>query len=47
MKSQGVTELVEIGHGKVLSGMAKRIDKKLSGRAIGSAVAIEEFLKTL
>ena len=25
MKSQGVSELVEIGHGKVLSGMAKRI----------------------
>ncbi len=47
MKSQGVTELVEIGHGKVLSGMAKRIDKELSGRAIDSAEAIDEFLKIL
>ena len=47
MKSQGVSELVEIGHGKVLSSMAKRIDKELSGRAIGSAKTIEEFLKTL
>ena len=47
MKSQGVSELVEIGHGKVLSGMAKRIDKELSGRAIGSAETIENFLKTL
>ena len=47
MKSQGVSELVEIGHGKVLSGMAKRIDKELSGLAIGSAETIEEFLKTL
>ena len=47
MKSQGVSELVEIGHGKVLSGMAKRIDKELSGRAIGSAETIEKFLKTL
>lgn len=47
MKSQGVTELVEIGHGKVLSGMAKRIDKELSGRAIGTAEAIDEFLKSL
>ena len=47
MKSQGVSELVEIGHGKVLSGMAKRIDKELSGRAIDSAKTIEEFLKTL
>ncbi|MFB0992774.1 MAG: ACP S-malonyltransferase [Rhodospirillales bacterium] len=47
MKSQGVSELVEIGHGKVLSGMAKRIDKEFSGRAIGSVETIEEFLKTL
>lgn len=47
MKSQGVSELVEIGHGKVLSGMAKRIDKELNGRAIGSAETIEKFLKTL
>ena len=47
MKSQGVSELVEIVHGKVLSGMAKRIDKELSGLAIGSAETIEEFLKTL
>ena len=47
MKSQGVSELVEIGHGKVLSGMTKRIDKELSGRAIGSAETIEKFLKTL
>jgi len=47
MKSQGVSELVEIGHGKVLSGMAKRIDKELSGRAIGSPETIEKFLKTL
>ena len=47
MKSQGVSELVEIGHGKVLSGMAKRIDKEFSGRAIGSVETIEEFLKNL
>ena len=47
MKSQGVSELVEIGHGKVLSGMAKRIDKELNGRAIGSAETIGKFLKTL
>ncbi len=29
MQSQGVTELVEIGAGKVLSGLARRIDKGL------------------
>ena len=31
----GATQLVECGPGKVLSGLAKRIDKELSARAIG------------
>jgi [acyl-carrier-protein] S-malonyltransferase len=34
MAAQGVTELVELGAGKVLSGLAKRIDKGLSGAAV-------------
>jgi [acyl-carrier-protein] S-malonyltransferase len=34
MAAQGVTELVELGAGKVLSGLAKRIDKGLSGVAV-------------
>jgi [acyl-carrier-protein] S-malonyltransferase len=33
---QGVTELVEIGAGKVLSGLARRIDKRLSARAVNT-----------
>jgi [acyl-carrier-protein] S-malonyltransferase len=34
MAARGVSELVEIGAGKVLSGLAKRIDKGLSGVAV-------------
>jgi [acyl-carrier-protein] S-malonyltransferase len=36
MAAQGVTELVEIGAGKVLTGLARRIDKGLSARAVGT-----------
>lgn len=34
MAAQGVTELVELGAGKVLSGLAKRIDKGLAAVAV-------------
>ncbi|MAS44770.1 MAG: [acyl-carrier-protein] S-malonyltransferase [Rhodobacteraceae bacterium] len=34
MASQGVTELVEIGAGKVLCGLARRIDKSLGAKAV-------------
>jgi len=44
MKAQGVTELVELGAGKVLTGLTRRIDTELSGRAIGTPKNIEEFL---
>ena len=40
----GVTELVEIGSGKVLTGMAKRIDARLSGTALNTAEDIDAFL---
>lgn len=36
MAAQGVTEVWEIGAGKALSGMVKRIDKALATRAIGT-----------
>ncbi len=36
MGAQGVTEIWEIGAGKALSGMVKRIDKEISTRAIGT-----------
>lgn len=47
MKEQGVEQLVELGTGKVLSGLARRIDRKLTGLAINSPENIEAFLGTL
>lgn len=47
MKANGVDMLVELGSGKVLSSMAKRIDKDLAGTAVGSPADIEAFLKSL
>jgi [acyl-carrier-protein] S-malonyltransferase len=45
MKEQGVTTLVECGAGKVLSGLAKRIDRELAGMALNGPAEIEAFLK--
>ena len=47
MKAQGVTTLVELGSGKVLTGLAKRIDPELSGIAVNGPADIEAFAKTL
>jgi [acyl-carrier-protein] S-malonyltransferase len=47
MKEQGVHELIELGAGRVLSGLTKRIDRALAGSAIGSPAEIEAFLKTV
>ncbi len=37
MASEGVTETWEIGAGKALSGMVRRIDRALASRAVGTA----------
>lgn len=47
MKQHGVTEVIELGAGKVLSGLTKRIDGELSGRSVSSPKDIEEFAATL
>ncbi|MBC7907201.1 MAG: ACP S-malonyltransferase [Rhodospirillaceae bacterium] len=47
MKDQGVTQLVELGAGKVLGGLAKRIDKELAGVSVGTPADIETFLASL
>ena len=47
MKSQGVDQLVELGAGRVLSGLAKRIDRELATVSLGAPAEIETFLKTL
>jgi [acyl-carrier-protein] S-malonyltransferase len=41
MAGQGVTVLYEIGAGRVLTGLVRRIDERLEGRAIGTAQEIE------
>ncbi len=47
MVDQGVTQLVEVGAGKVLTGMAKRIAKEAGTAAVGTPADVEAFLKTL
>ena len=42
--ANGVTELYEIGSGKVLTGLARRIDKTVSGTAINTPADIETAL---
>jgi [acyl-carrier-protein] S-malonyltransferase len=46
-KEKGVTSLVEIGAGKVLSGLAKRIDRDLTAVSIQGPADIDAFLKTV
>ncbi|MCP4317608.1 MAG: ACP S-malonyltransferase [Hyphomicrobiales bacterium] len=41
----GVTEAVEVGAGKVLTGLARRIDRSISGRAINTPQDIENYLQ--
>jgi [acyl-carrier-protein] S-malonyltransferase len=47
MKEAGVSRLVEVGAGKVLAGLARRIDRELDAIAIGSPADVEAVLKTL
>lgn len=44
MAAAGVTELYEIGSGKVLTGLAGRIDKSLKAMAVGTPADIEAAL---
>jgi len=47
MKAQGVTHIVECGPGKVLSTLAKRIDKDLVGVSISDPASLDAALETL
>jgi len=47
LAAQGVTELVETGAGKVLTGLTRRIDKSVGGSAVGTPEGISSFLETL
>jgi [acyl-carrier-protein] S-malonyltransferase len=47
MKEDGVDGLLELGPGRVLSGLAKRIDRDITTGSIGTPAEIEAFLKSV
>ena len=47
MKAHDVDTVVELGAGKVLSGLARRIDPEVAGIAVGTPAEVEAFLKTV
>ena len=47
MRESGVDTIAEVGAGKVLTGLTKRIDRDLVGLTISTPAEVEAFLKTL
>ncbi len=47
MHSHGVEELVEIGTGKVLSGLARRIDKSMRGLSVANPTDVDALIQTI
>jgi [acyl-carrier-protein] S-malonyltransferase len=47
LKEQGVAQAVELGAGKVLSGLCKRIAPEVAASSVGAPADVEAFLKTL
>ncbi len=47
MGEQGVSELVELGAGKILTGMVRRINRDMTGSAIQTPAEIDAFLAKL
>jgi [acyl-carrier-protein] S-malonyltransferase len=47
MRDEGVDTVIEVGPGRVLSGLVKRIDRDLAVMSVGTPAEIETFLKTL
>ena len=46
-KDQGITDLVELGAGKVLSGIAKRSNKEMNSISVGTPAELEELANNL
>lgn len=47
LQEQNVTDLVELGAGKVLSGIAKRSNKEMNAISVGTTAEIEELAKNI
>ena len=47
MKSLGVAKMYELGAGKVLAGLVKRIDKEIEASSVGAPADVEAVLKAL
>ncbi|MDX1574650.1 MAG: ACP S-malonyltransferase [Kiloniellales bacterium] len=47
MRERGVDTLAELGAGKVLCGLARRIDRDLNAQPVGTPGEVEALLKTL
>lgn len=47
LQEQNVTDLVELGAGRVLSGIAKRSNKEMNAFSVGSAAEIEELANNI
>lgn len=47
LKAQGISDLAEVGSGRVLSGLAKRIDRELAAVNVGTPEEVDAFLKSL
>jgi [acyl-carrier-protein] S-malonyltransferase len=47
MRREGVEQIVELGAGKVLSGLVKRIDREIAGQSVQSPAELEALLKGL
>ncbi len=47
MKNEGVSEMVELGAGKVLAGLVKRIEKDIAVESVGTPEGIEALITKL
>jgi [acyl-carrier-protein] S-malonyltransferase len=47
LKDTGIGQIVEIGAGRVLTGLVKRIDPEISALSVGSPAEVEALMKEL
>ena len=47
LREQGVDRIVELGAGKVLAGLCKRVAPEINATSVGIPADVETILKTL